>query len=323
MGVVQTIMETLAQYLPDKKRDPLIDHVRFVGKSLPRVDGQVKVRGEARFTAEFKVFDVAYAALVYSTIAKGKIVTIDTWRAEAADGVLAVMTHKNVPQMKAPPIVDFHDLGKGFALSDLPIMQDASVHWDGEPVAVAIAGTLEQAEYAASLVTVEYEAETPALSFEAMKPQAFMPPNIMGEPAELKSGDVDTALAEAAARVDNVYKTPRYNHNAIEPHATIAFWDDAGGLVVFDSTQSVNLTGHTLAYIFRLKTERVQVVAPFVGGGFGGKLGWSNTALCAAAAKVVKRPVKLALSREGVSPPSAVVRYRNSVWLWEPGKTGS
>jgi len=147
---------------------------------------------------------------------------------------------------------------------------------------------------------VEYEAETPAVSFEGMKPQAFVPPDILGEPAELKGGDVEKALAEAAAHVDNIYKTPRYNHNAIEPHATIAFWDDAGGLVVFDSTQSVNLSGHTLAYIFRLKSEKVQVVAPFLGGGFGGKLGWSNTALCAAASKIVKRPVKLALSREGV-----------------------
>jgi xanthine dehydrogenase YagR molybdenum-binding subunit len=300
MGVVETVMETLAQFLPDKKKDPLLGHTRFVGRSLPRVDGQVKVRGEARFTAEFKVSDVVHAALVFSKIAKGRIAKIDTAHAEAADGVLAVMTHKNTPRMKAPPIVDFHDLGKGFALSDLPIMQDASIHWDGEPVAVAIAETLEQAEYAASLVKMEYEAETPSLSFEGTKPQAFVPSDIMGEPPEIKGGNVDAALAAAAARVDNVYKTPRYNHNAIEPHATIAFWDDAGGLVVFDSTQSVNLTGHTLAYIFRLKTEKVQVVSPFVGGGFGGKLGWSNTALCAAAAKLVKHPVKLALSREGV-----------------------
>jgi len=125
---MQTIMETIAQYLPDKKRDPLIDHVRFVGTSVPRVDGPAKVRGEARFTAEFKVSDVAYAALAYSTIAKGKIASIDTSRAEAVEGVLAVMTHKNSPRMKAPPIVDFNDLGKGFALSDLPIMQDASIH---------------------------------------------------------------------------------------------------------------------------------------------------------------------------------------------------
>ncbi len=99
--------------------------------------------------------------------------------------------------------------------------------------------------------------------------------------------------------VDHVYRTPRYNHNAIEPHATIAVWDERGGVVVFDSTQSVNLTAHTLAYIFDLKVEDVRVVAPFLGGGFGGKIGWSNTPLCVAAAKAVNRPVKLVLSREG------------------------
>jgi xanthine dehydrogenase YagR molybdenum-binding subunit len=90
----------------------------------------------------------------------------------------------------------------------------------------------------------------------------------------------------------------RYNHDAIEPHATIALWNEDGSLLVFDATQSVNLTAHTLAYVFDLKTEDVRVVAPFLGGGFGGKIGWSNTPLCAAAAKVVNRPVKLALTRE-------------------------
>ena len=95
--------------------------------------------------------------------------------------------------------------------------------------------------------------------------------------------------------VGHIYRTPRYNHNAIEPHATIAFWNDDGSLLVFDATQSVNLTAHTLAYIFDLKMEDVRVVAPFLGGGFGGKIGWSNTPLCVAAAKAVNRPVKLAL----------------------------
>ncbi len=300
MSVLETIVETVAHYLPDKKRDPLIDHGRFVGKPLHRVDGQLKAKGEARFTAEFKVPGLVHAALVYSTIAKGTILKIDASLALSVPGVVTVMTHENTPAMKAPPIVDFHDIGKGFALSDLPIMQDAAVHWDGEPVAVVVAETLEQAEYAASLVAVEYEAQTPEVSFDGAKSQAVVPSNVLGEPSEIKTGNVDKAIEEAAARVDNVYRAARYNHNAIEPHATTAFWNEDGGLEVFDTTQSVNLTAHTLAYIFGLKTEDVQVVSPFVGGGFGGKVGWSNTALCAAAAKLVNRPVKLALSREGV-----------------------
>jgi xanthine dehydrogenase YagR molybdenum-binding subunit len=301
MSVMQTIMQTAAQFLPGKKRDPLIGHVGFIGQPLQRVDAEAKVKGEARFTADFRVSNLVYGVLVYSTIAKGKTVKIATSRAKAVPGVLDVITHENMPRMKAPPIADFEDLGKGVALSDLPIMQDAAIHWDGQPVAVVVAETLEQAEYAASLVQVEYEAESPEVSFDGMKAGAVVPHDVMGEPSEIEIGDVHKSLEEAAISVDNIYRAPRYNHNAIEPHATIAFWNDDGGLAVFDSTQSVNLTAHTLAYVFSLKNEEVQVVAPFVGGGFGGKAGlWNNAALCAAAAKVVNRAVKLVLSREGV-----------------------
>src|SRR5579872_6192842 len=301
MSVMRTVMETVAKFAPDNKPDPLIDHAGFVGQSLPRVDARVKVTGEARFTAEFKVSNLVYAALAHSTIAKGKIIRLDTSRAERAGGVLGVITHQNAPRMKAPPIANFEDLGKGVALSDLPIMQNASIHWDGEPVAVVVAETLEQAEYAATLVEVGYAAESPDVSFDGMKPKAVVPTDVIGEPPEIKKGDVERGMKEAEASVDNVYRAPRYNHNAIEPHATIALWNEDGSLAVFDSTQSVNLTAHSLAYVFGLKNEDVQVVAPFVGGGFGGKAGlWTNIALCAAAAKVVDRPVKLVLSRESV-----------------------
>jgi xanthine dehydrogenase YagR molybdenum-binding subunit len=298
MSVVQIIMETIAKVLPDQEVDPLIAPTNYVGQALQRVDGHAKVRGEARFTAEFKLDNLAYATLVHSTIAKGRIRKIDTEAAEQAPGVLAVITYQNMPRIKAPPIVDFHNIGKGFALSDLPIMQNPEIHWDGEPVAVVIAETLERAEHAASLVSVEYDAETPAVSFEGAKPKAVVPKDIMGEPPEIKIGDAEKAFAEADKRVGHIYRAPRYNHNAIEPHATTAVWNEDGSLLVFDATQSVNLTAHTLANVFDLKTEDVRVVAPFLGGGFGGKIGWSNTPLCVAAAKVVNRPVKLVLTRE-------------------------
>lgn len=299
MSVVESMLETLAKALPDKKADPLIRHQDYVGRALDRVDGQAKVQGEARFSAEFKLDNLVYAVPVYSTIAKGTIRSIAAGPAEQAPGVLAVITHHSMPRMNAPSIVDFHNIGKGFALSDLPIMQNAEVHWDGEPVAIVVAETLEKAEHAASLVSVEYDVATPEVSFEGAKPKAFVPKDILGEPPEIKIGDGDKAFAEADISVGHVYRTPRYNHNAIEPHATIAVWNEHGGVAVFDATQSVNLTAHTLAHIFDLKVEDVQVIAPFLGGGFGGKIGWSNTALCVAAAKVVNRPVKMVLSREG------------------------
>src|SRR4029077_5539869 len=142
MSVVQTIMETIAKVLPDQEVDPLIAHTDYVGQALQRVDGYAKVVGEARFTAEFKLDNLAHAALVHSTIAKGNIRKIDTKAAEQAPGVLAVITYHTMPGIKAPPIVDFHNIGKGFALSDLPIMQNAEIHWDGEPVAVVVAKKL-------------------------------------------------------------------------------------------------------------------------------------------------------------------------------------
>jgi xanthine dehydrogenase YagR molybdenum-binding subunit len=300
MSVKQHIMETVAKFAPDKQAGLLSDSRRYVGQPLQRVDGEAKVRGEARFTAEFKVDNMAYAALVYSTIAKGTIRKIDSGSAKKVPGVLAVITHENMPRMKAPSLLDPSDMAKGFAMSDLPIMQNAEVHWDGESMAVAVAETLERAEYAASLVGVEYEMKTPDVSFEGMKAKAVVPPDILGEPPEVKIGDADKGMREADVSVSHVYRAPRYNHNPIEPHATIAVWNKDGGLLVYGATQSVNLSAHTLARIFGLKVEDVRVVAPYLGGAFGGKGQWSNTAICVAAAKVVDRPVKLVLSREGV-----------------------
>ncbi len=128
-----------------------------------------------------------------------------------------------MPRMKAPPIVDFHNIGKGFALSDLPIMQNPEIHWDGEPVAVVVAETLERAEYAASLVSVEYDVEIPDVSFEGMKPKAVVPDDIMGEPSELEIGNVEKGMLEAAARVDHVYHAPRFRRNVSVSSESVAF----------------------------------------------------------------------------------------------------
>jgi len=269
-----------------------------VGQPLSRVDGALKVRGEARFTAEFQFERVAFAALVYSTIAKGHILTIDRGAAADAPGVLAIVTHENAPKMQPPPLFGSPD--GGAASSTLPVMQSDEIFWNGQPVAVVVAETQEQAEYAASLVGVTYRSEPAAISFEAMKGTAKAPENVLGEPAEIAIGDAEAELREAAFAVDRVYRTPRYNHNAIEPHATTALWDDDGALTVYDTTQSLSWARNTLAAVFALAPERVRVLAPFVGGAFGGKgMVWSNTLLCAAAAQVARRPVKLVLSREG------------------------
>lgn len=300
MSVMKSMVETVARFMPDKMRDPLIDHKGFLGRPLDRVDGQVKVKGAAPFTAEFQIPDLVHAVLVYSTIAKGKVSKIDTERAKRAGGVLEIFTHKNMPDLVAPPLVDMTDLKKGMAASDLPILQDSSVHWDGQPIAVVVAQTLEQAEHAASLVEVEYKTGDAVVSFEALKARAVAPSDVMGEPAVVKIGNVEKGMQESDVRVDHIYFTPRYNHNAVEPHATIAMWNE-GILTVLESSQSVYTMARTLAVIFKLKPDEIRVIGPFVGGGFGGKGGmWTYTPLCAAAAEALRRPVQLSLSREGV-----------------------
>ena len=300
MKVTQSSSETTARYAPDPATDPLRHTHGYIGKSVSRVDGVLKVTGGAHFAAEFDVEHVAYAALVCSTIAKGPVVAFDLSEAHAARGVLVVMTHENAPTMNAPSLVNM-EKPKSFAASNLPIMQTAAVRWNGQPVAVVVAETLDQAGYAASLVRVTYDEETPRLSFDDLKAEATPPTDVLGEPPEVTIGDARQALADAEVSVDALYRTPPYNHNAIEPHATIAGWNDDGSLTVFDSTQAVSGYRYTLADVFGLADDKVQVVARFVGGAFGGKTGfWQNTVLCAAASKIANRPVKLTLSRQDV-----------------------
>ncbi|WP_224011028.1 xanthine dehydrogenase family protein molybdopterin-binding subunit [Cupriavidus pinatubonensis] len=294
-------METAVRFVPDKDPDPLMHKHGYLGKPISRVDGPAKVKGEARFTAEHVVENVAYAAVVCSTIATGRITRIETEAAEREPGVLAFITHVNAPRMKHPTLLNVMNIGKGVGGSELPLLQEDLVHYDGEPIAVVVAETLEEAEHAALMVWVEYDVESPSVSFDALKPEAVVPKDVLGEDPEFRKGDAEAALAAAAFKTDYLYRTPRHNHNAIEPHATIAFWGEGGHLTVFDSTQYVNGFKHQRAEVFSLKPDDIRVISPFVGGAFGGKWAmWPNTVLCAAAAKVAGRPVKLVLSREDV-----------------------
>ena len=147
MSTLEQAIQTAASLMPDRPADPLTGADRVLGRPISRVDGPLKVTGGARFAAEVPFEDVAYAALVYSTIARGRISSIDTAAAEAAPGVLLVMTHRNAPRMKAPPQMMIDP--SGATMSNLPIMQDEMIHWNGEPVAVVVAETQEQADHAA------------------------------------------------------------------------------------------------------------------------------------------------------------------------------
>lgn len=273
-----------------------------VGRPVSRVDGIIKATGRATFTAEYPLEHVCHAALVLARVAVGRIVRMDTATAESAPGVLAVITHENAPAMHPAAVFGGDADEPAAAASDIQYLGTDRVHYYGQPIAVVVADTLEQAAHAASLVAVEYEPADASTSFDAEKSAAVESPPVLGEPATVTRGNAQAALAAAPHRVDQVYRTPPFNHNAIEPHATAALWSaDEQHLTVYDATQYVAGTQHMLAQQFGLDPSRVRVIASFVGGGFGGKgSAWPHVTLAAAAARVVRRPVKLVLSRETI-----------------------
>jgi xanthine dehydrogenase YagR molybdenum-binding subunit len=302
-GVVQGALKKAIELAPDSwipggEPDPLIRHQHgHVGKPLSRVDGPLKVQGKARFAAEFASEGLTYAAVVFSTLAKGRIEMLDTAAAEAAPGVILVMTHRNAPRLKPMPL--FLTSSKAAGGDDLPIMQDDLIHWNGQPVAVVLADTQEQADHAKSLIQIAYEAESAVTSFAGAKAKGTEPGLFMGEPLKMEIGDAEAALAAAPHRVDANYTTPRHNHNAIEPHAATVAWN-GDELRVHDASQAVAHTAWSLSHVFGIEEDKVHVTSPYVGGGFGSKTLWQHQVLGAAAAKLSGRPVRIALSREGV-----------------------
>ncbi|MGA7524283.1 MAG: xanthine dehydrogenase family protein molybdopterin-binding subunit [Acidobacteriaceae bacterium] len=285
-------------WVPGGKPDPLIQQKHgLIGAPVSRRDGELKVGGEAVFAAEFPAEGLLYAALAWSSIAKGRIATLDTSAAEAAPGVALVMTHRNAPKMKPTPL--FNTSPRAAGPSSLPIMQDGSIHWNGEAVAVVLAETQEQADYAKSQIRVTYESERPMVAFDEAKAHARYPESVLGEPPKVEIGDAEAALRSAPHQVDATYRTPRYNHNAIELHAVTLFWKN-GELFIHDASQAVVQTAWTLAQVFGLREEQVHVTSPYVGGGFGSKTLWHHHVLAAAASQLSERPVRMVLSREGV-----------------------
>jgi len=283
--------------MPGGKPDPLLHKHGLIGAPISRTDGSLKVAGKAAFAAEFPLEGLVYAALSHSTVARGRIVEIDTSAAEASPGVVLVMTYKNAPRLR--PMPPFMSQPKAAGGDDVPVMQDAEVHWNGQPVALVLAETQEQADHARSLVHVVYEEEHGVTSLEEAKARGSEPGIFQGEPLKLEVNDAEEKLRAAPYKVDLRYTTPRHNHNPIELHAATVAWVGET-LRVHDATQAVDHAAWTMAEVFGLKEEQVHVTSPFVGGGFGSKTLWQHQILAAAAAKLARRPVRIMLSREGV-----------------------
>ena len=264
-----------------------------VGQPISRIDGRLKVTGGARYTADIPVEAIVHGAIVYSTIANGRTVSIDTAAAENAPGVLDVLTHKNMPRMNQQSWSHLRPQGQTY----LPLQNDR-IHYAGQPLALVIAATLDQANYAGTLIKVAYDARPPVVfDLRTAKEDAVEPPQRMW-PLSSSVGDADEAIAGAAVKIEQTYTMPDRHHNPMEPHVTLAAWDETGTLTLYDSTQMVVGTRKLAALVLGIPEEKINVVCEFLGGGFGGKSwSWPHTLLAALAAKVVNRPVHLQLTR--------------------------
>ena len=270
-----------------------------IGAPLDRVDGPLKVCGQAHYTGDLAVPRMAHAVLVTSAIASGRIAQVDARAAERAPGVVAVITHVNAMKLPQGGKAAVHP-PDGRVLS---LLQDAQVAYANQPIAVVVAETIEQANGAAALVRVTYERAPARVDFEAERRNEYPPEKVNDQPADTRRGDVEAGLSSAAHRLDAAYTTPFQHHNPMEPHATLASWDGEK-LSVEDSTQYVAGVRRTLARSFGISPELVHVRSSFVGGAFGGKgSAWSHVVLAAMASRQLGRPVRLVMQRPQLFGP--------------------
>ncbi|GAA2277023.1 xanthine dehydrogenase family protein molybdopterin-binding subunit [Streptomyces atrovirens] len=263
----------------------------IVGSPLARVDGHAKVTGAATYTADTEIRGALHGFLVLSTVANGRVTGIDVRDAERSPGVVAVFTHRNMPELVMPTAQ-----GTVYWKRVVPL-QDTDIHHSGQPVAYVVAENLEQAQHAASLVRVSYDARTPQADLAEAMDEAYVPEPGLKGPNDITRGDPAAGLAQADVRVDVGYTTPMHHHNALEPSATAAVWHGEK-LTVYETAQGVNATKATVAEALGVPPADVRVLSRFLGGGFGAKGPvWPHTLITAAIARELGRPVKLVLSR--------------------------
>ncbi|MBV8898017.1 MAG: xanthine dehydrogenase family protein molybdopterin-binding subunit [Acidobacteriaceae bacterium] len=269
----------------------------LVGTPVNRVDGHKKVTGTAQYAAEVVLGNMTHAVLVGSSVAGGEILNIRVNEAESAPGVLLVLTHENVDPLGKMP----EDLQAGGTTAEKrPPFSDARILHNGQYVAMVVAETLEQARHAASLIKIEYKAARFAVSIEDAPGTKYHPAHFMGEPLTFERGNVREALDAADVKIDVTYRSPSQHPCALEPHAAIASWSDES-LTVYNASQWVQGDRAVLAGAFNLPADKVKVICPFTGGMFGSKgATGAHVLLAAIAAKRLRRPVKVVLSRPQV-----------------------
>ena len=270
-----------------------------IGMPTSRVDGRLKVTGQAQYAAEFAAEDLLYGVVVSGAIAHGEISAIDAAAALAVDGVLHVMTHEN-----RPPLPRFD---RSYRDDDTPsgspfrALYDEKIIYSGQPVALVLATSFEAARHGAALVKVSYKATSHQTDLDAVQADAYHPRQGKDgfQPPPKPRGDADAALKKAEINVLAEYSTPVEHHNPMEMHASTVMVDADGSLTIYDKTQGVLNTQQYVTGVFGLKPEQVRVISPFVGGAFGSGLRPQyQLFLAVLAAQEMKRSVRVVLTRQ-------------------------
>jgi xanthine dehydrogenase YagR molybdenum-binding subunit len=279
-------------------RDPAhIRHGSSIGQPLTRRDGVLKVTGAARYAADNHPPKMLHAVLAVSSIARGRVASLDVAAAKGHPGVVEVMTPAN-----RPPLADDPDAKTNPFMFRMELLQNDKVRYANQAIAMVIAETLEAATEGAALLAPRYEAEPARTGLDGN--DSFVPPAVgIGHPAVVQHGDVEGALTKAAQRIEAIYETPAQYHNAMEPHAIVAAWD--GDTLSIDTpSQGLAMAQGRIAGLFGISSEKIHIRSPFLGGGFGSKgLISGPQILGILAAKLVGRPVKLVLRREHMYGP--------------------
>ena len=267
-----------------------------LGEPVDRIDGPLKVTGAAKYAGDNLLERLAHGWIVTATVACGRITGIDASPARRMPGVLLVMTHQNVPA-QAP----FQPKGEDRHARPKPVLADDEVKHFGQPVALVVAETPEIAREAAQSVRVTYDRRNGDFALDAASNRAYDPGRTnTGQPANSALGDFDQAFQDASAQVDSIYRTPYQSHAMMEPHASVARWQD-GKLTIICSAQLVEAGRHSIASTLKLDPDKVELISEYVGGGFGGKLPiYADAIFAALASRELGRPVRVALTRQQV-----------------------